>query len=79
MFNLLPKNENFFEDLDALAASVRSSAEHLNELIKRFPNIDKNLLPSSFSGRRHGSGCRRRWCAWTTPSSRLWTVKTFSI
>lgn len=44
MFNLLPKNENFFEDLDALAASVRTSAEHLNELIKRFPNIDKELI-----------------------------------
>jgi uncharacterized protein len=44
MFNLLPKNENFFEDLDALAASVRTSAEHLNELIKCFPNIDKELI-----------------------------------
>jgi hypothetical protein len=44
MFNLLPKKENFFEDLDALAASVRTSAEHLNELIKRFPNIDKELI-----------------------------------
>jgi uncharacterized protein Yka (UPF0111/DUF47 family) len=44
MFNLLPKDENFFEDLDALASSVRMSAEHLNELIKRFPNIDKELI-----------------------------------
>jgi uncharacterized protein len=44
MFNLLPKDENFFEDLDALAGGVRVSAEHLNELIKRFPNIDKELI-----------------------------------
>lgn len=43
MFNLLPKDDNFFEDLDALAACVRTSAEHLNELIKRFPKIDKEL------------------------------------
>jgi hypothetical protein len=44
MFNLLPKDENFFEDLDALASSVRISAGHLNELIKRFPHIDKELI-----------------------------------
>jgi uncharacterized protein Yka (UPF0111/DUF47 family) len=48
---LLVKNVQFasqrrelFEDLDALAGGVRVSAEHLNELIKRFPNIDKELI-----------------------------------
>jgi uncharacterized protein Yka (UPF0111/DUF47 family) len=43
MFKLLPKDDKFFEDLEALAASVRTSAGHLNELIEHFPEIGKEL------------------------------------
>lgn len=43
MFNLLPKDTVFFDLFENLARHAVSSAEHLRELARQFPNIDTEL------------------------------------
>lgn len=43
MFNLLPKDTVFFDLFESLARHVISSAEHLRQLAKQFPNIDGEI------------------------------------
>jgi predicted phosphate transport protein (TIGR00153 family) len=43
MFNLLPKDNVFFDLFEALASHVVSTAEHLRRLAKNFPEIGDHL------------------------------------
>lgn len=43
MFNLLPKNEKFFDDLDSLALSLSKAANQLGAAVNNFPNFTEQL------------------------------------
>jgi len=43
MFNLLPKDEKFYEELEQLADSVVSSAKEFESVVASFPNFDGQL------------------------------------
>jgi uncharacterized protein Yka (UPF0111/DUF47 family) len=43
MFNLLPKDTVFFDLFEALSRHAVSSAEHLRQMAKSFPNIEVHL------------------------------------
>ena len=43
MFNLLPKDTVFFDLFEALSRHAVSSAEHLRQMAKSFPNIEAHL------------------------------------
>jgi uncharacterized protein len=43
MFNLLPKDNTFFDLFEGLASHVVSTAEHLRRLAKNFPEIGDHL------------------------------------
>jgi predicted phosphate transport protein (TIGR00153 family) len=43
MFNLLPKDTVFYDLFEGLARHAVSSAEHLRQMCKQFPNIDAEL------------------------------------
>jgi predicted phosphate transport protein (TIGR00153 family) len=43
MINLLPKDTVFFDLFEALSRHAVSSAEHLRQMCKQFPNIDAHL------------------------------------
>jgi uncharacterized protein len=43
MINLLPKDTVFFDLFEGLARHAISSAEHLRQLAKQFPNIDNEI------------------------------------
>jgi predicted phosphate transport protein (TIGR00153 family) len=43
MFNLLPKDTVFFDLFESLSRHAVSSAEHLRQMCKQFPNVDTHL------------------------------------
>src|ERR671914_925927 len=43
MFNLLPKDTVFYDLFEGLARHAVSSAEHLRQMCKQFPNIEGEL------------------------------------
>ena len=43
MINLLPKDTVFFDLFESLSRHAVSSAEHLRQMCKQFPNIDSHL------------------------------------
>ena len=43
MFNLLPKDTVFYDLFEALSRHAVSSAEHLRQMCKQFPNVDDEL------------------------------------
>ena len=43
MFNLLPKDTVFFDLFESLSRHAVSSAEHLRQMCKQFPNVDAHL------------------------------------
>src|SRR5688500_15788089 len=43
MFNLLPKDTVFYDLFESLSRHAVSSAEHLRQMCKQFPNIDAHL------------------------------------
>jgi uncharacterized protein Yka (UPF0111/DUF47 family) len=43
MFNLLPKDTVFFDLFESLSRHAVSSAEHLRQMCKQFPNIESHL------------------------------------
>jgi uncharacterized protein Yka (UPF0111/DUF47 family) len=43
MFNLLPKDEKFYDELEQLSSSVVSTAKQFEEIVGRFPNFDGQL------------------------------------
>ena len=43
MFNLLPKDTVFFDLFEGLSRHAVSSAEHLRQMVRAFPNIESHL------------------------------------
>jgi hypothetical protein len=43
MFNLLPKDEKSFDELEQLSSRVVSAAKQFEEVVARFPNFDGQL------------------------------------
>jgi hypothetical protein len=43
MFNLLPKDEKFYDELEQLSSRVVSAAKQFEEIVARFPNFDGQL------------------------------------
>jgi predicted phosphate transport protein (TIGR00153 family) len=43
MFNLLPKDTVFFDLFEGLSRHAVSSAEHLRQMVRNFPNIEPHL------------------------------------
>ena len=43
MFNLLPKDEKFYDELEQLSALVVHSSENLETIIDQFPKLDGQL------------------------------------
>ncbi len=43
MFNLLPKNPTFFNELEALSGHVHSVSAQLQDLVETFPKLDKHI------------------------------------
>jgi predicted phosphate transport protein (TIGR00153 family) len=43
MFNLLPKDTVFFDLFEGLSRHAVSSAEHLRQMVRNFPNIEAHL------------------------------------
>jgi uncharacterized protein len=43
MFNLLPKNDKFYDELEQLSSRVVSTAKQFEEIVSRFPNFDGQL------------------------------------
>jgi uncharacterized protein Yka (UPF0111/DUF47 family) len=43
MFNLLPKDDKFYDELEQLSSSVVSTAKQFEEIVARFPNFDGQL------------------------------------
>lgn len=43
MFNLLPKDEKFYDELEQLSSRVVSTAKQFEEIVARFPNFDGQL------------------------------------
>jgi hypothetical protein len=43
MFNLLPKDEKFYDEMEALAAHVVHASGELENIVDHFPNFDGNL------------------------------------
>src|SRR5687768_7048164 len=43
MFNLLPKDTVFFDLFEGLSRHAVSSAEHLRQMVRSFPNIESHL------------------------------------
>jgi len=43
MFNLLPKDEKFFDELEQLSSRVVSAARQLEEIVRTFPNFAAQL------------------------------------
>lgn len=40
MFNLMPKDEKFFDEIEQLASTVAGAAKHLVEVTKNFPSVE---------------------------------------
>jgi uncharacterized protein len=53
MFNLLPKNEKFYDELEQLSDSVVNSARQLESMVSSFPNFDGQV--QSIEGDRLGA------------------------
>lgn len=43
MFNLLPKDAKFYDELEQLSSVVVSSTENLKKLVDNFPRLDGQL------------------------------------
>lgn len=43
MFNLLPKDDKFYDELEQLSSQVVSTANQFEEIVARFPNFDGQL------------------------------------
>jgi uncharacterized protein Yka (UPF0111/DUF47 family) len=43
MFNLLPKDEKFYDEMEALAAQVVHASGELEKIVDNFPNFDGSL------------------------------------
>ena len=54
MFNLMPKDEKFFDELEQLADRVVNSASQLQSIVTSFPNRDGQV--QSIEGDRLGAG-----------------------
>ena len=54
MFNLMPKDEKFFDELEQLADRVVNSARQLQSIVTTFPNRDGQV--QSIEGDRLGAG-----------------------
>jgi len=54
MFNLMPKDEKFFDELEQLADRVVNSASQLQSIVTTFPNRDGQV--QSIEGDRLGAG-----------------------
>ena len=40
MFNLLPKNAKFYDEMEQLSSLVVSSAQNLEKIVNNFPHLD---------------------------------------
>jgi hypothetical protein len=43
MFNFLPKDEKFYDELEQLSSQVVRTANQFEEIVARFPNFDDQL------------------------------------
>lgn len=43
MFNLMPKDEKFFDEIEELASSVADASKHLLEITRNFPSVDSHV------------------------------------
>lgn len=43
MFSLLPKDEQFYDDIEELATAVADASGHLLEVAKNFPSVEKHV------------------------------------
>lgn len=52
MFNLMPKDEKFFDEIEELATSVAGASKHLLEITRNFPSVDTHVQSIEQKDRR---------------------------
>lgn len=75
MFNLLPKDEKFYDELESLSRHV----VNWRASFKSFPISTGIFAPSKPTGIRRGRFTKNRLCGLTRPLLRLWIAKTSSV
>jgi hypothetical protein len=76
MFNFLPKDDKFFDQLDTIARLVVASTEKLSALIQTFPQIKTQLAEIEEARQNPTTSRANHFPSSTTPSSLRSTAKT---
>jgi hypothetical protein len=78
MFNLLPKDDKFYDELEQLSDRVVSTAKQFEAIVSSFPNLTDNSAASSRIVLQLARSSASPFFGWIRPSSLHWTAKTFS-